>query len=268
MGSPASIDRDWYETPLFYDMVFDEDTVAEADFLEGIHLRHGRSRSRQSRKALEPACGSGRLIAELAKRGWKVSGFDASLPMLDFARQRSSASDSAIELWQDRMEDFTLRSRRSFDLAHCLVSTFKYLDTEAAALSFFQRIASCLKPGGLFVLGLHLTDYGDRKIHHERWVAQRDGFEVVCNTRTWPPDRRRRREALRTRLRVSEPDGGIRLQETRWHFRTYSAAQLRSLVKKVREWEIVACHDFRHDLQEERELDNSYADLIVVLRRS
>jgi len=38
---PASSQIDWYDTPLYYDIVFDEDTVEEANFLEVMYARHG-----------------------------------------------------------------------------------------------------------------------------------------------------------------------------------------------------------------------------------
>ena len=39
--SPAFEVLDWDDTPRYYDMVFDEDTNKEADFLEGLARRHG-----------------------------------------------------------------------------------------------------------------------------------------------------------------------------------------------------------------------------------
>ena len=38
MPAPAQID--WYDTPLYYDIIFDADTVEETDFLETIFDRH------------------------------------------------------------------------------------------------------------------------------------------------------------------------------------------------------------------------------------
>lgn len=261
--------RDWYDTPLYYDIIFDEDTSTEATFLEVMHRRHGLG-TPDGRPAslLEPACGSGRLLREMARRGWTVAGFDRSPSMLAYARKRLAtklADEDA--LWIDSMECFRVPDGRRFDLAHCLVSTFKYLDSEAAALAFLQRIADSLKTGGLFVLGLHLTDYRRPAITHERWVGQREGIEVVCNTRTWPADRRRRTESLRTRLRVTLPNGETRHQETQWEFRTYSAAQLRALLKKVPSFGLVVCHDFHHDPDSTRHFDDRYSDLVLVLRK-
>ncbi len=246
--------RDWYDTPLYYDIIFDADTPREGEFLEALWQRHGAGG--RSRRLLEPACGSGRLVVEMARRGWKVAGFDGSAAMLEFATARLEWEGLKACLWADWMQGFTLPAKAGpqFDLAHCLVSTFKYLLSEADATACLRRVAACLKPGGLFVLGLHLTDYASVKEEHERWVAERDGIHVVCNTHTWPADRRKRLEDLRTRL-------------TRWRFRTYNAAQMRRLLRAAPELELVACYDFTYDITSPRRLDDSYADVVLVLKK-
>ena len=258
------MERDWYDTPLYYDIIFDADTPKEGAFLEAAHERY--SLGRGGRRVLEPACGSGRLVSEMTRRGWKVSGFDLSQPMLDFAAGRLAQRGQKATLWRDRMESFSLPKGQPFDLAHCLVSTFKYLHTEAHAAAHLQRVAAALRPGGIYVLGIHLTDYARTTFEHERWVAERDGVHVVCNTRGWPPDKTRRLEDVRTRLRITR-DGSTQVQETRWQFRTYNAAQVKALLRKAPAFELVACHDFTHDITSGRELDDSYSDVVLVLRR-
>jgi hypothetical protein len=111
-----------------------------------------------------------------------------------------------------------------------------------------------------------LTDYDRNGPEHERWVARRGSIEVVCNTHTWPADRKSRLEDLRTRLRITD-SGRSHLQETRWQFRTYNVAQLKSLLRKVPELEFIECYDFTYDLAEPRKLDDSYADVLLVLRK-
>lgn len=263
---PQIVLLDWYDTPLYYDIIFDEDTVAEADFLEEMHRRHGIASTR-GRTALELACGSGRMMKELDCRGWRTSGFDLNPNMLEFARNRLGSENRDIQLWEDRMEAFRVPGARRFDLVHCLVSTFKYLRTEDDAVSCLQRVADVLKPGGIFVLGLHLTDPANRRPTHERWVAWRDGIEVVCNTRTWPANPRQRSESMRSRLRVTFPNGEVQCQETNWEVRSYNSSQLRKLIAKAGKLTLVACHDFRHDPAETRNLDDSYSDLVLVLKK-
>lgn len=258
--------RDWYDTPLYYDIVFDDGTVQEADFLEGAFARHALPG--KSRRLLEPACGSGRLALELARRGWEVSGFDGNAHMIEFAKERIASAGLQACLWEDWMQSFTLPGgvRGGFDLAHCLVSTFKYLRTEQDAVACLRRVAAALRPGGLFFLGLHLTDYDRGGAEHERWVARRGAIEVVCNTHTWPADRKTRLEDLRTRLKITDR-GRTHTQETRWQFRTYDAAQLKALLRKTPELELLECFDFTYDLAAPRRFDDSYADVLLVLRR-
>ncbi|WP_078811435.1 class I SAM-dependent methyltransferase [Prosthecobacter debontii] len=264
MASMPTDHRDWYDTPLYYDIIFDGDTPREAAFLEEVWACYGpRSRTR---KLLEPACGSGRLVLEMARRGWKVSGFDGNERMLQFARERLSKEGLQALLWSDWMQSFHLPKTEPYDLAHCLVSTFKYLLTEADAVAFLQRIAACLKPGGVFALGLHLSDYSKGKEEHERWVAQRDDIHVVCNTHTWAPNRKTRLEDLRTRLKITHA-GRSHLQETRWQFRTYDARQVKALLGQVPELHLAACYDFTYNIHEPRELDDSYADIVLILVR-
>lgn len=260
--------RDWYDTPLYYDIIFDADTQAEAAFLDGLWRRHGVAVKGRPH-VLEAACGSGRVMAAMREHGWVTDGFDANEAMLTHARERlrSAPSNAAPwRVWRDGLADFQVPGERRYHLAHCMVSTFKYLLSEAEARACLQRLSAVLVPGGLLVLGLHLTNYASTGCEHERWAETRDGVEVVCNTRTWPADRRRRLERVRARLRVTD-QGVTREQETNWQFRTYDARQLRSLLAKQPEFKLVACHDFTHDLNTTRELNDRYADLVVVLRR-
>jgi SAM-dependent methyltransferase len=258
--------RDWYDTPLYYDIIFDADTIKEAAFLEGVWERFGSGKKKG--RVLEAACGSGRVMAEMLKRGWKADGFDLSEAMLGHARMRLKGA-TGWKVWQAEMARFEVPERRRYQVVHCLVSTFKYLLSEVEAQAALVRMAGVLEPGGLLVLGLHLTDYGRTGCEHERWVEERAGVRVVCNTRTWPADKRTRLERVRARLKVTVTEQGeTKEQETNWAFRTYNAAQLKALLRVVPELDRVACYDFHYDLGAERKLDDRYADVIVVLRKT
>ena len=252
---------DWYDVPRYYDLVFDEDTEREADFLEEMHERYGRG---TGHRALEPACGSGRLVQALARRGWAVQGFDLSKPMLEHAQQRLDDAGLDARLFEARMESF--RARGKCELAHCLVSTFKYILTEKGARAHLERVADSLVKNGVYVLGFHLSEYEVDKRTRERWVVDEDGTRVVCNIQSWPPDRRRRVERVRSRLVVEEQDRERRT-ETHWMFRTYDAAQVRRLLRSVPALEHVATYDFTYDTSAPRELDDEQLDLVLILRK-
>ena len=272
---------DWYDTPLFYDIIFDADTRLEADFLEQACELYGPRKPGPgtARRVLEPACGSGRLVLEMATRGWQVTGVDLSQPMLDYANERvrtaagrardaqarPALQNANVTLKLADIADFRVAGK--FDLAHCLVSSFKYLASEAAAKSHLMCVARALKAGGIYVLGLHLSEYEDRRTSRERWVGERDGVHVTCVIEGWPPDVRKRQERVRSRLTVRETDGRTLRNETNWIFRTYDDRQLPRLIKSVPELELVAVHDFSYRLDRLHTLDDEQLDTVLILRR-
>ncbi|MCA9694683.1 MAG: class I SAM-dependent methyltransferase [Myxococcales bacterium] len=253
---------DWYETPRWYDAIYDVDTEHEADFLVDALECYGPASRR--RRAIEPACGTGRLLAALGRRGFQVAGFDQSEAMLAFARERLAAAGVAARVTRGELEAPRIRGR--YELAFCLVSTFKYVLDEAGARRHLAAIADALVPGGIYLLGLHLCDYAETRRRRERWVARCGDATVVCNVQTWPPDRARRRERVRSRLHVTRGDD-VQRTETTWEFRTYDARQLAALVRAVPTLEHVATHDFTYSLDSTSDLTDGLYDVLLVLRR-
>lgn len=262
-------DFDWYQTPIYYDMIFDVGSSHEADFLVGAWEKHHQlDRIPSPPFVLEPACGSGRLMIEMHRRGWQPHGFDAHPGMIDFARHRFRETGTKAKVWLDRMECFQVPGKARYPLAHCLVSTFKYLLTEHDARAHLHAVGEVLLPGGIYLLGLHLSDYARTTCEHERWTATRDGMEVVCNIRGWPPNPKTREEKVRSRLAVTPAGQPVQRHETSWIFRTYNAAQLKRTLGSVASvFDLVGCYDFTYDLSSPRRLDDDYADILLVLRR-
>ena len=253
---------DWYDTPLYYDIIFDKGTRTERDFLIQCQKKFGHD---ASQTVLEPACGSGRLIQSFAEAGYDTYGFDANAAMLQFARQRLHEAQLTAHLFEGRMERFAPPPTK-VALAHCLVSTFKYLQTEADAVSHLRLMADALAPGGIYVLGFHLTDYTDSCRSRERWCEGRGKTLVTANIQTWPADARARLEQVRSRLVVRQ--GRVcKKSETVWHFRTYNARQVRALLAQVPALQHVATFDFGYDLTAPRKLDDNQLDVVLVLRR-
>ena len=134
------------------------------------------------------------------------------------------------------------------------------------AVEVAHASARSLEPGGIYVLGVHLTDYAHRGRMRERWVGKRGNTRVVCNIQSWPPEREQRRERVRSRLRV-ERNGETECFETSWWFRTYDAAQLKRLLRKVPALDLCATYDFTYDFSAQRELNDDQLDCLLILRR-
>ena len=258
---------DWYQAPLWYDIIFDCDTEREADFLESVRVTHGLS---QGRRVLEPACGTGRILIELASRGWDSSGFDAESAMVEFADLRAQQEHvrDRVTVWEDRMESFSLKKTPEYDLAFALLSTFKYLTEEKHVAAFLGQVSQSLAPGGIFVLGTHLTDYSLEKTEHERWVGERDSVRVVCNTRTWPADPKTRLEQMRNRLEVTQDGENAARVETLWKVRSYSAEELRATLGNVPGLELVATYDFDLDIENPLTSWKNCDTVVLVLRKT
>jgi SAM-dependent methyltransferase len=269
---PDFTQTDWYRFPLYYDTVYDGDSAKEADFLEAVLARHGTGAVAEGKPAriLEPACGTSRLLIELARRGHRVAGFDLSADMIAYGRERVKAEPASvrdrIRLGEDRMESF--RMRGPFDLSFCLLSTFKYLLTEEHAHAHLERVARVLVPGGLCVIGIHLTPYARRATDREIWHGAADGLRVSSEVITRPADRITRLEWLRNRLTIRQR--GRRQAErleTNWQVRTYDAAEFEALLARTPALPPIACYDFSHDIDAPRGLDDSQEDVVVVLRK-
>ena len=252
---------DWYDQALYYDIIFDVDTAKEADFLEALSERYGRG---APGRAIEPACGTGRLIVEMGRRGWSMAGLDLSEGALKFARLKVREAGLRAKLVHAPMQDFRLPGR--YDLAFCLVNTFKYLLNDDDARAHLSCVAAALRPGGIYVLGLHLTDYADRSSGAERWRGARDGVEVTCSIEGDAPDRARRIERVRARLTVRQ-EGQRRRFQSDWTFRTYGPRQLQTLLKSVPELEHVATHDFDFRIDRPTPFGGERLDQMLVLRR-
>jgi SAM-dependent methyltransferase len=253
---------DWYDHPEYYEAIFGVATELEMDFLLKVNQRYGTG----GQLLLEPACGAGRLVAEAVRRDQYVVGYDMSEKMLAHARARlSRAERRRVQLHVSRMESFYQPELEGkVDLAFNLVSTFRYLDSEQAALDHLRSTRRLLKPQGLYVLGFHLTDYGRDKPEHERWVERYGRDTVVCNTHEGLPDRGLRRSSMRNRLRITGPGKDL-LIETHWYFRTYDLTQARRLFRRAG-MRVLAVYDFDYQVDSPRKRGDTRLDSIFVLQ--
>ena len=255
------VQADIYDYPRYYDVVFDQDTDAESRFLELLACRHG---PRRGRRVLEPACGTGRVLRALHSRGWRVTGFDANEAMVRFARGRLAPVGARQAVHVARMESFAAPHR--FELACCLLSSFRYLLSERAARMHLRHVARALVPGGLYVIGIDLTDYSRKGCQHERWTGRAGRTSVTWNLHCWPPQREGRRERLRARLDVLGRSERQRW-ESSWCFRTYDDEELRRTVAAIHELELVATYVGSHGPARQASELEVRLDRVLVLRK-
>jgi SAM-dependent methyltransferase len=261
MGRSRILVASWYDYPRYYDIAFQAYTRREADFIEAACRKYCPFRAR---RLLEPACGTGRLITELATRGYELSGFDLSQPGLRYLRRRLTRFRLYAEIFEAEMSNF--RIGQPADAAYCVINTFRYLLTGQAARGHLECIAGSLRPGGIYVLGLHLLPLGGNKEHYECWTQRRGDTKVTVTVQLLRTHRRRRIEDVQLCLMARSGSKELRLQHA-FQLRTYTARQFRRLLDSVPSLELCDVYDFRYDIAQPFAPNNEMAYSVFVLRR-
>jgi SAM-dependent methyltransferase len=108
---------------------------------------------------LELGCGTGRILTHLARAGFRVTGVDASLPMLALARQQidqDSRLERRVHLEEADMRTFTFRTR--FRMALCAINSFMHLMTPEDQATCVSNVHHHLVSGGLFIVDVFNPD--------------------------------------------------------------------------------------------------------------
>jgi SAM-dependent methyltransferase len=250
-----------YDFPKYYDLLFGSDWKAEFDFLRACFDRHAR---RPVRRAFEPACGTGRLMVKLAQAGLRVSGCDLNPKAVAFCNARLARYGFPKAARVCDMADFQLR--KPVDAAFNMINSFRHLASEEAAENHLRCVAAALAPGGLYVLGFHLTPTKGVADKEESWSARRGNLAVLSRLETIRCDLRRRQEMVKMTLDVYTPRRQFRLIDD-MAFRTYTAAQFRTLLGRVHSLELAETYDFAYEIDNPVPVDAYSQDVVYVLRR-
>ncbi len=254
------IEASWYDYPQYYDLAFADETRREADFIEAACRKYGRA---TTRSLLEPACGSGRLVVEMAARVYRLTRFDLSEPALAYLRRRLKRRDLGARVFRADMVDFRLP--HPVDAAFSTFDGFRHLLTERAAASHLRCVACSLRPGGIYILGFHLLPLDAAEECVERWTARRGALQVSVTLRVVSTDRRRRLETLCVSLGV-RGRRELRLRHV-FDFRLYTAAQFRRTLGRVPCLELCDVYDFWYEIDHPLALTDELSDAVFILRK-
>lgn len=250
-----------YDFPKYYDLVYGSDWKAECAFLEKCFQRFAKVPVRQ---LFEPACGTGRLLYRFGKLGYPVSGVDLNSKAVDFCNRRLRRQGIEGSAFVGDMSDFSLE--QPADAAFNTINSFRHLTTHASAVRHLQCLAAALRPGGLYILGLHLTPTAVPPSEEESWIAE--GTNLQVNTRMWLLDRdlEQRFERFAIQFEVYTPEKFLRIEDE-LVFRTYTAPQFQELLDEVPEFEVAEVFDFEYEIDKPVQVDASAEDVVYVLRK-
>jgi SAM-dependent methyltransferase len=196
----------------------DESKGEAADLARALALAPGE-------RVLDVPCGHGRIALELAARGLRVTGLDASEECVTEARRRADERRLSAQFVLGDMR--TLPWRGEFDAALCVGNSFGYFDDEGNR-AFLACVHAALRPGGRFFLSyplvaeLALAARGLRD-----W--QRLG-DVLLLSESWHDERRGRLETTYTAVDLATP---ARLEEQHASYRVHPRAELEELLRSL-----------------------------------
>ena len=226
----------FYDDPELYDLIHADGTGDEVWLLDKIAREHGNG----GKRAIEPACGTGRYLAGLLRRGWTVTGYDISPAMVKFAKARLSKWGKKATIVKGDM--VTYKPKEKFDFAFNLLSTFRHLMTEREALAHLRNTYDGLNPGGVFVLGLDLAAYGQDEPDEEVWTARRKGETFKHVMMTLPPESKKRREKIINFVTYPTPKGE-KVLESAYDLRSYDSNELANLILKTK-FSLPTCYTY------------------------
>ncbi len=181
---------DFYADPLVYDVLHAPGTAGDVRVLRSVAKRFTPARAKQ--RWLEPACGTARYLLHAAKLGISGVGFDLSEGMIEYARARAREAGvlRRLRLRVASMESFVeacgLREG-SVDFAFNLINTIRHLGSDRAMLAHFAEVASVLRRGGAYVVGLSLAAYGQEPVTEDTWKGRGRGLSVTQVVQYLPP---------------------------------------------------------------------------------
>jgi SAM-dependent methyltransferase len=228
---------DWYDHPRWYDVLHRPGTAAEARGLVRIAREHTSAPASGPIRFFEPACGTARHLRHLARMNHHTTGLDLAKPMLDYAANRCEANSLGVNLHHADMTSFTpsdvgVRARKTtgFHLAFCLANSVRHLPTDKHLAEHLRRVAQTLAPGGLYAVGIGLTEYGVEQESEDIWKGAQGSLRVTQMVQYLPAEPRDRRERVLSQLAVNTPTRETYVEHN-YDLRSYNAAEWAAAVR-------------------------------------
>ena len=219
---------DWYDDDSFWETfqnyMFDPRrlglAVAEVDQMIALL---GLQSLQSGAGVLDLCSGIGRHSIEFARRGFKVTGVDRTLPYLDQARASASKENLEIEFVRSDMREFSRPA--AFEAALNFFTAFGYFENPADDARVARNLFDSLKPGGRLIVDMNGKEIMARKFRERDWGTREDGAIVLEERRVL--DGWKRVESRWTWIRGSERRSSTLV------VRLYSGVELESLLREV-----------------------------------
>ena len=131
----------------YYDrLMADVDYALWADYLTNLLRENGVL---PGEPVLDCACGTGELTLRLYTAGYRMTGADISVPMLEIAQQKARKAGAKIAFVQQELQN--IRVHKQASAITCACDGVNYLLSGEDVLSFFCAANRALKGGGMLL---------------------------------------------------------------------------------------------------------------------
>ncbi len=216
--------------------------------------------ARRVHSVLELACGTGKMLVELAQAGFETYGLDSSFEMVKTAAARlARASEQAASMqaahadeallhasswpctlatcrvWCGDMQNFAIAT--PVDAVICLYDSFNYCLEPEGARRILDGVAQAVRQDGLFIFDV-CTERNCRRNFHNYY--EREGFGMYSYIRR-SHFKAYRKIQVNEFFITDEIAGGPTLYE-RHAQRIYSLREINAMIDPA-QWKVVGCFD-------------------------
>lgn len=251
----------WYNLPTYYDVSFSHEMQEELAFIMAVFSQDNSNKKR----LLEPACGTGRLIIPLCRKGFDCTGFDLNENALKYLDEKLKRNHLKANIFKSDMTKFKIPTKK-YDGAFCTVDTFRHLLTDAQAKQHLINIAKSLKKNAIYILGLHLIPKQGITTKTSRWTSKRGQLTVNTSMALIEHDKRKRTETLKVTLNAKTKQKNHKYNSV-YKLRTYKFSEFMKLIKSTQLFEIEGIYDYGYDLSHPLRINQSTDYAVFLLKR-
>lgn len=245
---------DFYADPLIYDVLHAPGTGDEVDALLAVARKHLPRCVHGGVRFFEPACGTGRFLIDLARKGHVGVGLDLSEPMIAFANQRAALLPPGrrARFFVGDMTRFRLDEPA--DAAFCTINSIRHLMTDRHMLAHLACTARALKPGGVYIVGIETAEPAFAQPSEDVWMGRRrtattsirvkqvvQYLPPAVSPKSGKPRPGARAEQVISTMVINQ-DGQERQIDSTYVLRTYTHAQWLALIAKAG-WRVEAIYN-------------------------
>lgn len=131
----------------FYDIFYQRKNYKkECAFLEALFIKYSKG---TLKTILDLGCGTGGHMLPLVRRGYTVTGVDASSKILSIAREKFIQNNMRAKFLRSKLQSFQLDKK--FDCVVCMFSVVDYLTQDKDLFKTFRNVSAHMKKTSLFI---------------------------------------------------------------------------------------------------------------------